>query len=399
MKILACLLAATLAASADEAATLKWLSEEHGKLQMAARNERLVEEAFIEVDMDMRAGLWAEPNTKTAPGSGRIWITHWDDSLHRKYLAFAEKRKEMRKTAAAKFVALGNEVKAAGDAEKAALAWRMALKYDAASKEAHERLGEVLVEKQGWYPREEAEKRKKGLLPVGNDWVPAKEAAARHSKWAEAWVVAGEHFEVTSNHSLDGAKNVLARAEEMFHALTRELSEPGAMPVAPDTKGLMKIYYFAARADLDEHNRTAHGDRPGAQERARVFQQRGQDQPLFSSAAQRAELARRHRAARGSSPGRVLDLDRFRPAARSAAFLGVGGIRDLFRVGGDEGRQGSCWKHGPSAREAVPDGLRGGEACVAGGVCDARPARGFREVSSVRGACEFFHERGGRQAP
>ncbi|KAF0246515.1 MAG: hypothetical protein FD180_620 [Planctomycetota bacterium] len=263
MRFLSCLLASALAAFADDAATLKWISEEHGKLLMAARNDGLMEEAYGEVSMEMRASVWASPKTKSASGAGRIWITHWDDTLHRKYLAFAEKRKKMRTAAAAKFVAIGNEVKAAGDAEKAALAWRMALRYDAASREAHERLGEVLVDKQGWYPKEEAEKRKKGLLPVGNDWVPAKEAAARHLKWAEPWVVAGEHFEVSSNHSLDGANNVLARAEEMYHALTRELSEPGAAPAAPETGGLMKIYYFASRADLDEHDRTAHGDRPG----------------------------------------------------------------------------------------------------------------------------------------
>ncbi|MEK7466075.1 MAG: DUF1570 domain-containing protein [Planctomycetota bacterium] len=263
MKIFACLLVTAVAVSADETATLKWISDEHGKLLMAARSDGLVEEAQNEMEMDSRARVWADPTKKTISGSGRIWITHWDDALHRKYLSFSEKRKTMRKAAAAKFVALGNEIKAAGDADKAALAWRTALKYDPASKEAHERLGEVLVEKQGWFPKEEAEKRKKGLLPVGADWVTAKEAEARHSKWAEPWVVKGDHFEVSSNHSLDGAKNVLARAEEMYHALTRELSEPGGPPLTPDTKGLMKIYYFASRADLDEHDRTAHGDRPG----------------------------------------------------------------------------------------------------------------------------------------
>ncbi|MBI2921301.1 MAG: DUF1570 domain-containing protein [Planctomycetes bacterium] len=255
--------------SADESGTQKWLTDEHMKLLGAARKDGLLEEALEEVRIESRVKCWSDPAAKVAADvAGRPWITRWDDAQHRKYLAFAEKRKAMRKAAAAKIVALGNEKKTAGDAALAARAWRWALTYDPENKEAHEKLGEALVEKQGWFPKEEAEKRRKGLLPIGTEWLPAKQVEARRAKWAEAWVVAGEHFEVTSNHSLAGAQDVLARVEEMYRAVVRELH---GLAEPPATEGLMKIYYFASRADLDEHDRTAHGDRPGLKQAPGFF--------------------------------------------------------------------------------------------------------------------------------
>lgn len=257
------------ASLADEPATLKWLTDEHLKLIGLARKDGLLDEALEETTLEAKVKSWADPAARTvADIAGRPWITAWDDARHRKYLAFAEKRKAMRKAAAAKIVALGNEKKTAGDAELAARAWRWALRYDPESKEAHEKLGEAFVDKQGWFPKEEADRRKKGLLPIGAEWLPAKQVEARRAKWAEAWVVAGEHFEVTSNHSLAGAQDVLARAEEMYRAVVRELHGLAEPPV---TEGLMKIYYFASRADLDEHDRTAHGDRPGLKQAPGFF--------------------------------------------------------------------------------------------------------------------------------
>jgi hypothetical protein len=264
--------------AADEAATLKWVQEEHLKLVGAARADGLFEEARDEIGMSSRAKAWADPSTKVAAGvAGRLWMTRWDDAMHRKYLAFVEKRRTMRKAAASKFVTLGIEIQK-NDPAKAELAWKMALVYDDDNRQAHERLGEALVDKQGWFTKDEAEKRKKGLLPIGNDWLPAKEVEARRSKWAEAWVVRGEHFEVTSNHSLAGAQHVLARAEEMYHAMMRELD---GLAEAPQHAGPMKIYYFAARADLDEHNRTAHGDRPALKQAPGFFSNEDQVAHFF----------------------------------------------------------------------------------------------------------------------
>lgn len=258
MRTMALLFAASLACCADESASMKWLADEHAKLGAAAKKDGLAEEAVAAFTTALKAiPDHAEAGRGLKEGR-RPWVLKWDDATHAKYLAYEKGRMVVAKEAAARLVAVGDERKAAGSAKKAESAWRWALELDPDCVAAHERLGEALVEKEGWYPKEEAEKRKQGLLPVGGEWVSAKDAEARHAKWPEAWVEKGAHFEVTCNVSRDGARAVLARAEETWRAVTREL---GTLIDPPKPDGLMKVSYFASRADLDEHIKAAHGGR------------------------------------------------------------------------------------------------------------------------------------------
>ena len=258
MRTCAWLLAAALMGGADEATTMKWLADEHAKLGAAAKKDGLAEESVAAYTTALRAvSDHAEAGRGLKEGR-RPWVLKWDDATHAKFLAFEKSRQVVAKESAARLVTMGDERKAAGSAKRAEAAWRWALEQDPECQPAHERLGEALVENDGWYPKEEAEKRKQGLLPVGAEWLPAIDAAARHAKWPEAWVEKGSQFEVTSNVSRIVARSVLARAEELYRAVTRDLH---GLIEPPKTDGLMKLSCFAARAELDEHIKAAHGNR------------------------------------------------------------------------------------------------------------------------------------------
>ena len=259
MKTCAWLLAAAVVAAADEAATMQWLAEEHTKLGAAAKKDGLAEEAVAAFTMALRAVPDFVEADRGLKAGRRPWVLKWDDATHAKFLAYEKGRRVVAKLAAERLVSLGDERKAAGSAKRAEAAWRWALEIDPSCPAAHERLGEGLLEEEGiYYLKAELEKRKQGLLPVGAEWLPAKEAEARHSKWAEAWVEKSAHFELTSNLSLENTRKVLARAEDLYHVLTRELS---TMIEPPKTDGLMKLACFASREDLDGHIKAAHGSR------------------------------------------------------------------------------------------------------------------------------------------
>ncbi|MBI2921259.1 MAG: DUF1570 domain-containing protein [Planctomycetes bacterium] len=250
------LVSAETPAAVDAGAVRKWLLAEHGKLAASCKADGLVEEACDEYRMMLLANPASAEAKKGLATAGRLWVTHWDEALHSKFKAYRADRKTLDAAAAEKFVALATRASAAKSAEAFI---KRALEYDPDCKEAREKAGQAFVEGCGWVSKAEAEKRAQGLLPIGGQWLPAKDVVERRKKWAEAWVVKGEHFEVTSNHSLEGATDLLARAEEMYGALMREFS---GVVAPPKLDAPMKIAYFATRADLDEHDRAAHPGRP-----------------------------------------------------------------------------------------------------------------------------------------
>jgi hypothetical protein len=258
MRTWAWLLLVSLAASADEATTLKWIADEYAKLGAAAKKDGLAEESVAAFTAALKADSEHAEAGRGLKEGRRPWVLRWDDATHAKFLAYETARKVIAKEAAARLVTLGDERKAAGSAKKAEAAWRWALEHEPGNAAAHERLGEALAEKEGlWYPKDDAARRNEGLLPMGAEWVPAKDAVARHSKWAEAWVEKSAHFEATCNASYEATRTVLARAEDAYLAVTRELA---GLVDPPKTDGLMKLSYFATREEFDKHIQSAHGD-------------------------------------------------------------------------------------------------------------------------------------------
>jgi hypothetical protein len=79
-------------------------------------------------------------------------------------------------------------------------------------------------------------------------------------EWVGARDVKGEHFVVRSNMDDKSAKQALAWAEDAYAAFRESFQ--GMLDFETPADGML-IYYFKSRADLDEHNRSAHGDRPG----------------------------------------------------------------------------------------------------------------------------------------
>ncbi len=85
-------------------------------------------------------------------------------------------------------------------------------------------------------------------------------ARTQSAGWDAAKEYKGSHFIVRSNAGDKASHQALAWAEDAYEAFAAEFK--GLIEVAPPAEG-MTIFYFARRADLDEHNRSAHGDRPG----------------------------------------------------------------------------------------------------------------------------------------
>lgn len=249
------LLSLPLAAGTPETA----IAEEHAKLAAEAEKQGLREEAASEA----RAALRLAPEHAAAKALlekiGPVQVIDWPDALHARYVAWSRKRATHSVGAAKKLATAGAEAQKAGNAEEGKRLLELALAEDPECAAARKALGFEKADV-GWVTKEEAEKRKKGLLPVGAEWLPAKEATARRAKWPEAWEVRSAHFLVRTNTSEKEGAAMAARAEELIVALRRELegeTEPLPSPAKP-----WEIHSYASRADLDAHIDSVHAGKP-----------------------------------------------------------------------------------------------------------------------------------------
>ena len=252
------LIAAALRASADPESDLRAsLAGKHVELARQAMKEGLTEEALTEC----AAALALVPDQADAKAvmtqCGKPYVIGWDGGMHARYLAWSKKRDAMRHEAAGKWFALGGAAEKAGDAEGAKRLWRLATDFETDKADARKKLGEVKIES-GWVSKEEADNRKKGLLEIGGQWLPAKDVLARRAKWEEAWEMKTAHFTVRTNASEADGRRLAARAEELLTAIRREIQ--GEAGPAPVDKPYV-IFYFASREDMDAHIRDVHGDK------------------------------------------------------------------------------------------------------------------------------------------
>lgn len=86
--------------------------------------------------------------------------------------------------------------------------------------------------------------------------------------WSDAKDYKGEHFTVRSDADEKAAKQTLAWAEDVLAAFLEEFK--GHLEFTPPADG-MTIYFFKNRKGLDEHNKTAHGDRAGLKQAPGFF--------------------------------------------------------------------------------------------------------------------------------
>jgi hypothetical protein len=261
-------LAAAVSAAADptpaelERNLRTYLVAEHLKLADKCVADDLVEEARAEYKDVLRWDAQHELASRMVGSGGRLWVLHWDEARHEKYTDYRELRRIVSYEASSRLLALGAAKAKLGDASGAKVAWRRALHYDPDFADAHEQLGDVQVEGQGWFPKAEAEKRQKGLLLFGGKWLPAADVEKKRKRWSDAWEVNGLRFTVRSNHSLAAAQQVLGWAEDMYEVLMRETA-PVLKP--PSDLKPMPVYLFATKEDFDAHVRDSHpgGVSPG----------------------------------------------------------------------------------------------------------------------------------------
>ncbi|KAF0242476.1 MAG: hypothetical protein FD180_3891 [Planctomycetota bacterium] len=246
------LLACGAAAATPESA----LAEDHAKLAAEAEKAGLREEASLEA----RAALRLAPDHAAVKALleklGPVRVIEWPDALHARFVGWSKKRAGIRMAGAKKLATAATAAEKAGNADEAKRLRELAIAEDPDCAEARKAMGMEKVDVAGWVTKEEAAQRRKGLLPVGAEWLPAKDAAARHGKWAEAWEVRSAHFLVRTNTSEKEGLAMAVRAEELLVALRRELdglTDPLPPPAAP-----YEIHFYAARADLDAHIDTVH---------------------------------------------------------------------------------------------------------------------------------------------
>jgi len=239
--------------------TRRTLSSDH--VAVAGKNVQagLWEEARYEYQLALALSGSNEDATTGLEGLDEKRILNWSKALHEEYRSWRGKHLKVTKGEARKLAALLKKWPEDQPDEGAALA-KLAIRLDADCKPARKYMGEEFVKSVGWVPAEDAKKYKRKMIPWGKGWVRASTVAGKQPEWKDAWVFRGEDFVVHCNAGQVEGRTTLAWAEDVHHAFRREFR--GLLDFEPPAAG-MKIYHFKDRADLDEHNRTAHGDRPG----------------------------------------------------------------------------------------------------------------------------------------
>lgn len=143
----------------------------------------------------------------------------------------------------------------AGRAEAATAAAREAVRLDGACATARAVLGQAQVKGWGWVSAADAAQFKKGLLPLGGQWLPKGEAEKKATAWESAWQVDSDHWSIRSNLDLDRVFE-LRDLLEAYH--TRFLEDwEGWLPLVDDPPRHV-VHLFAKeseyRADLEAND-------------------------------------------------------------------------------------------------------------------------------------------------
>lgn len=70
----------------------------------------------------------------------------------------------------------------------------------------------------GWVRKSNLPRYEAGERPHGRKWVSADEDARRHARIEDGWRVRTDHFQVTTNHSLQAAAELAVDLEQLFQA-------------------------------------------------------------------------------------------------------------------------------------------------------------------------------------
>ncbi len=124
------------------------------------------------------------------------------------------------------------------------------------------RAGRLWHDRFGWLPQEHVARYENGERFYNGRWISADADSRLHSDIARGWEIETEHYEVTTNHSLEAGVALAARLERFydvwsqlfagFHLTGAELErmfERGVQPRRP--RRLHKVVYFATRQEYD----------------------------------------------------------------------------------------------------------------------------------------------------
>lgn len=87
------------------------------------------------------------------------------------------------------------------------------------------RRGNVWHERFGWIKASDVEKYESGMRPRGRNWITAEQDAAARRTIGDGWIVTTEHFEVTTNHSLEEGVALARRLEELHDVWRQQFAD------------------------------------------------------------------------------------------------------------------------------------------------------------------------------
>ena len=73
-------------------------------------------------------------------------------------------------------------------------------------------------ERFGWIPRKAVERYEKGERYYNGEWISAEEDAYRHSVIEHGWKIETEHYDLTTNHSLEEGVRMIRQNEHLYRA-------------------------------------------------------------------------------------------------------------------------------------------------------------------------------------
>jgi len=130
--------------------------------------------------------------------------------------------------------------------------------------------GKVWHSRFGWIDAEDVPRFEQGLRPFGNRWIDVEADAQRHRSIFRGWKIETEHYEVTTNHSLQAGVELAARLERLYQVWrqvfagfyadadqVRRAAE--GRPLTVPGRSRHEVIYFR---DRDEYNRFLRAKQP-----------------------------------------------------------------------------------------------------------------------------------------
>ncbi len=135
-------------------------------------------------------------------------------------------------------------------ADDAASLAREATRYDPDQSEARGVLGQQKVKGWGWVETQRALRLRKGLLPLGDEFLPRAKVVPKRRHWEHAWDVESDHWHIRSNLELDRIFELRDLLEAHYRGWMSDWDGYLPMRVNPPR---FRVYIFATKQQYESY--------------------------------------------------------------------------------------------------------------------------------------------------